>query len=189
MVKSPVTLRSPPSWISTLREAKVTAGSARRGKITHRLALPPRWRRALRLPALHREVALDAELRDLPVRPLEVGAAAALPDTGMRGVVAQAIDPANGAAVYAAAVDREGDGAAMARGPGGGALALAVALGGTGDDLAAVVGRKFNHVGKLPAEHVIRRFEADEQNIQHPCCEATCIAVTKFAAPGTRRPD
>src|SRR5213078_1201824 len=44
MVRSPVTLRSPPSWISTLREAKVTAGSARRGKITHRLALPPRWR-------------------------------------------------------------------------------------------------------------------------------------------------
>ena len=86
------------------------------GETAHRLALPPRWRRALRLPALHRGVALDAELRDLPpVRPLEVAAAAALPDTGMRGVVAQAIDPADGAAVYAAAVDRDGEGAAVAR--------------------------------------------------------------------------
>jgi hypothetical protein len=86
------------------------------GETVHRLALPPRWRRALRLPALHRGVAVDAELRDLPpVRPLDVTGAAALPDTGMRGVVAHAIDPGDAAAVYAVAVDRAGQGAAVAR--------------------------------------------------------------------------
>ena len=76
------------------------------GEIAHRLALPPRWRRSLRLPALRRGVAVDAELRDLPpVRPLDVTGAVALPDTGMRGVAGHAIDPADGAAVYAIAVD------------------------------------------------------------------------------------
>ncbi len=82
------------------------------GEIAHRRALPPRWRRALRLPALHRGVAVDAELRDLPpVRPLDRAAAVELPGAGMRGVVAHAIDPADGAALYAIAVDGAEQGA------------------------------------------------------------------------------
>ena len=86
------------------------------GETAHRVALPPRWNRALRLPGLGSGVALDAELRDLPaVRPLEPAGAVALPDTGMRGVIAHALDPADGAALYAIAIDREGQGAAVAR--------------------------------------------------------------------------
>jgi len=86
------------------------------GETARRLALPPRWNRALRLPGLGPGVALDAELRDLPaVRPLDLAAAVALPDTGTRGVIAHAIDPADGAALYAIAVDREGERAAVAR--------------------------------------------------------------------------
>jgi outer membrane protein assembly factor BamB len=82
------------------------------GETARRLALPPRWRRALRLPALGRGVAAFAELRDLPpVEPLDVAAAVALPDTGMRGAVAQAIDPADGAALYVVAVDGGAEGA------------------------------------------------------------------------------
>jgi hypothetical protein len=82
------------------------------GEIAHRRALPPRWRRALRLPALHRGVAVDAELRDLPpVRPLDAAAAVALPGAGMRGAAAHVIDPADGAALYAIAVDGAGQGA------------------------------------------------------------------------------
>lgn len=86
------------------------------GEAPRRLALPPPWRRPLRLPARHRGVALDAELRDLPpVLPLDVAAAVALPDTGMLGVTAHAIDPADGAALYAIAVDRSDQGGAVAR--------------------------------------------------------------------------
>lgn len=82
------------------------------GEIAHRRALPPRWQRALRLPALHRGVAVDAELRDLPpVKPLDAGAGIALPGAGMRGAVAHAIDPADGAALYAIAVDGADQGA------------------------------------------------------------------------------
>ncbi|HEU4734364.1 MAG TPA: hypothetical protein VFT22_41010 [Kofleriaceae bacterium] len=86
------------------------------GETAHRLALPPRWRRGLRLPSLRRGVPLDAELRDLPaVLPLDTAGAIALPDTGMRGVVAYALDPGDGAAVYAVAVDHAGERAAVAR--------------------------------------------------------------------------
>jgi hypothetical protein len=82
------------------------------GEIAHRWTLPPRWRRALRLPALHRGVAVDAELRDLPpVRPLDPAAAVELPGAGMSGVVAHAIDPADGAALYAIALDGAEQGA------------------------------------------------------------------------------
>lgn len=76
------------------------------GETAHRRALPPRWRRSLRVPALRRGVAVDAELRDLPpVLPLDTVAAVALPDTGMRAVTALALDPRDGAAVYAIAID------------------------------------------------------------------------------------
>lgn len=71
----------------------------------HRFALPPRWPHRLRL-ARRAGVALAAELRDLPEpRALELVHAAALPDTGARGVAAYALDPADGAALYAVALD------------------------------------------------------------------------------------
>ena len=80
----------------------------------HRLALPPPWRRALRLPR-QMGVAVDAELRDLPpVAPLG-NTAFALPDTGMRAIGGVALDPADGAALYALAIDREGERAVVAR--------------------------------------------------------------------------
>ncbi|HET9625244.1 MAG TPA: PQQ-binding-like beta-propeller repeat protein [Kofleriaceae bacterium] len=71
-----------------------------------RLAMPPRWRRKLRVPPLRPGVAIDAELRDLPpVLPLDAAGAVAQPDTGMRAVAAHALDPDDPAAVYAIAVD------------------------------------------------------------------------------------
>ena len=86
------------------------------GETVHRFALPPRWARHLRPPPRGAGIALDAELRDLPpVLPLEAGAAIALPDTGMYAVTGHAIDPSDGAAVYAIAVDRDGERAAVAR--------------------------------------------------------------------------
>lgn len=105
---------------AVLGDAAVLASSwiGSPGEIVHRLALPPRPGRALRLPGLEPGVAVPAELRDLPpVRPLDLTASIALPDTGMRGVVAHALDPADAAAVYAIAVDRAVDraGAVVAR--------------------------------------------------------------------------
>jgi hypothetical protein len=80
------------------------------GEIAHRRGLPPRWRRALRLPVLHRGVAVDAELRDLPVvQPLDAGAAVALVGGGR--AAGHAIDPADGATLYAIAIDGAGQGA------------------------------------------------------------------------------
>ncbi|MEO7733428.1 MAG: hypothetical protein ABIY55_20870, partial [Kofleriaceae bacterium] len=93
-----------------------TSWSGAAGETVHRFALPPRWTRRLRLPAVRGGVALDAELRDLPaVRPLELGAAIAQLDTAMHGVAAHALDPADGAAVYAIAIDRDGERASVAR--------------------------------------------------------------------------
>jgi hypothetical protein len=86
------------------------------GETVHRLALPPRWSRTLRLPALRRGVAVDAELRDLPpVVGLDVAGAVAQPDTDMHAVIAHAIDPRDGAAVYAIAVERSGGPGAVLR--------------------------------------------------------------------------
>ena len=86
------------------------------GETLRRVALPPRWNRRLRLPAMRGGVALDAELRDLPPElPLAVAGGIAQPDTGMYGVAGHAIDPSDGAALYAIAVDRSGERAAVAR--------------------------------------------------------------------------
>lgn len=85
------------------------------GETVHRLALPPPWRRHLRLPPQRRGVAVPAELRDLPpVVALDLAGAVAQPDTGMQAVPAHAIDPSDGAAVYAIASNGRG-GAAVAR--------------------------------------------------------------------------
>ena len=102
-------------------DALITAGwTGSPGETAHRLAVPPRWRRSLRVPPPRRGLAVDAELRDLPpVLPLDPAAAVALPDTGMRAVAALAVDPGDAAAVFALAVDatggRAGERAAVAR--------------------------------------------------------------------------
>jgi hypothetical protein len=89
-------------------------GSA--GEVAHRRALPPRLRRTLRLPGVARGVAVDAELRDLPpLVPLALAAAIAQPGTATHAVAAHAIDPRDGAALYAVAIDRPGEPAAVAR--------------------------------------------------------------------------
>jgi hypothetical protein len=103
---------------AVLGEASLIAttwlGSA--GETAHRLALPPRWRRNLRLPPRHRGVAVDAELRDLPLAvPLDATRAVAQPDTGMYAVPAHAIDPEDGTAIYAIAINQGGSSAAVAR--------------------------------------------------------------------------
>lgn len=85
------------------------------GETVHRLALPAPLARPLRLLPRRPGVALDAELRDLPpVAPLDVSAAIPQVDTGMHAVVGRAIDATNGAAIYAIAVDRDGERAAVA---------------------------------------------------------------------------
>jgi len=86
------------------------------GEVVHRLGLPSWIHRAVRVPLPPRGLAVDAELRDLPpVGALDLAAAIAQPDTGMRAVIAHALDPADGAALYAVAVDRSGERAAVAR--------------------------------------------------------------------------
>jgi outer membrane protein assembly factor BamB len=84
----------------------VTSWLGSPGEVVHRRGLPPPRRRRLRLPPRHRGVAVDAELRDLPpVASLDLAGAVALPDTGMHAVTGLAIDPRDGAAVYAIAID------------------------------------------------------------------------------------
>jgi len=86
------------------------------GETLRRVGLPPRWNRRLRLPPLRGGVAVDAELRDLPpVLPLALAGGITQPDTGMYAVAGHAIDPSDGAALYAIAVDRNGERAAVAR--------------------------------------------------------------------------
>jgi hypothetical protein len=93
-----------------------SSGAGSPGETVHRFALPPRWNLPLWLPPRRSGVAAFAELRDLPaVRPLELGASIALPDTGMYAIGGHAIDPRDGAAVYAIAIDVNGERAGVAR--------------------------------------------------------------------------
>ena len=88
----------------------VTSWLGSPGEVVHRRGLPPPWRRRLRLPPRRRGVAVDAELRDLPpVVSLDLAGAVALPDTGMHAVTGLAIDPRDGAAVYAIAIDERSE--------------------------------------------------------------------------------
>jgi len=101
----------------------VTSWLGSPGEATHRLLLPPPWHRRLRLPSRHPGVAADAELRDLPpVAALDVAGAVAQPDTGMHAVTAVAIDPGDGAAIYAIAIEARG--ADPDGGPGRGAAVV-----------------------------------------------------------------
>jgi hypothetical protein len=93
-----------------------TRWTGRPGETVRRMALPPRLARALRLPPRHPGVAVDAELRDLPpVVALDLAGAITQPDTGTHGVVGHALDPEDAAALYAVAVDRAGERAALVR--------------------------------------------------------------------------
>ncbi len=96
--------------------AATWTGSA--GETVHRLGLPARHRRALRLPRRD-AVAPPAELRALPApAPLAAGAVIAKPDTAMHAVVDAALDPADPAALYAVTLERPADdarGAGVAR--------------------------------------------------------------------------
>ncbi|MEO8704121.1 MAG: hypothetical protein ABI867_28980 [Kofleriaceae bacterium] len=72
----------------------------------HRVELPERSRRVVRVPAQRAGVALPAELRDLPASaPLESTHAIAKADTGKHAVAAIALDPGEPAVVYAAALE------------------------------------------------------------------------------------
>jgi hypothetical protein len=78
------------------------------GETVHRLGLPVRHRRALRLPR-RAGVEVPAELRDLPApvaAPLDAGAAITRPGAAMHAVADAAIDPADPAVVYAVTLER-----------------------------------------------------------------------------------
>ena len=73
-----------------------------------RVGLPPRYTRVLRLPARTPGVAVPAELRDLPdPKPLDVGAAIALPDTGKHTVGAVIVDPVEPAVLYTVPLEQQ----------------------------------------------------------------------------------
>ncbi len=94
---------------AVLGEDAVLAASwnGSQGETVRRYGLPPRYPRTLRVPPRHPGVARAAELRDLPaVQPLDVAAAIAKPDTGKHGIADLAIDPQNGAVVYAVALEQ-----------------------------------------------------------------------------------
>jgi hypothetical protein len=84
------------------------------GEIAHRIALPERYRKHLRVPPMRPAVAVPAELRDLPATAaLEIADAIAKPDTGTYAVTAVALDPFE-PAVFATTLERAPDDTATA---------------------------------------------------------------------------
>ncbi|HSK04279.1 MAG TPA: hypothetical protein VK932_23660, partial [Kofleriaceae bacterium] len=80
----------------------------------HRIGLPGRLRRALRL-VRRAPVAVPAELRDLPApAPLAADAVIDKPDTAMHDVAGAALDPADPAVVYAVTLEGPPDDARAA---------------------------------------------------------------------------
>lgn len=77
------------------------------GETVHRIAMPAKYARALRVPLPRSGVALpDAELRDLPgLVDVDGGGAVTRPDTAKRAVAAISLDAYETHVVYAAAVD------------------------------------------------------------------------------------
>ncbi len=76
------------------------------GESVHRIGLPARTRRVLRVPEDRVGVALPAELRDLPPPlPIDLSKAIAKPDTGKHAVDAIALDPYESATLYAVALE------------------------------------------------------------------------------------
>lgn len=87
------------------RSAIASTWSGSAGETAHRIGLPARLRRALRLPRAT-PIAVPAELRDLPPVQSARGAEIAKPELAMRGVAAAAIDPENSALIYAVTLER-----------------------------------------------------------------------------------
>ena len=86
------------------------------GETVRRLALPAAAAPRAAAAGDAGGVTVAAELRDLPaVLPLDVAGAMAQADTGMPGVSAHAIDPADGAALYAIALESRRAGRGGAR--------------------------------------------------------------------------
>lgn len=80
------------------------------GETVRRIGLPARYARVLRIPPRHPGVAVTAELRDLPeVKPADLSAMIALPDTAKHSIPAVAIDPREGSVVYAVVLERAPD--------------------------------------------------------------------------------
>jgi hypothetical protein len=76
------------------------------GETVHRIGLPARSRRVLRVPGDRPGVALPAELRDLPAATaLDEARVIPKPDTGKHAVSAIALDPYEPATVYAVAIE------------------------------------------------------------------------------------
>jgi hypothetical protein len=89
-------------------------GSA--GETVHRIAIPPPWRRALRIPGRAPPVGVPAELRDLPgVEPLASTEVYARPDAGKHAVAAVALDPIDPDVLYAIAIEADTAPAGLAR--------------------------------------------------------------------------
>jgi outer membrane protein assembly factor BamB len=80
------------------------------GETVHRVAIPGRYRRQLRVSGPGRGLVVPAELRDLPALvDVDAGAVRAKADAGQHGVAAVAIDPVDVHLVYAAALDHAPD--------------------------------------------------------------------------------
>ncbi|HEY5920042.1 MAG TPA: hypothetical protein VIV11_00165 [Kofleriaceae bacterium] len=80
------------------------------GEVVHRIAIPERYRKKLRVPSLRPAVAVPAELRDLPVpATLDVAAAIAKTDTAKHAVSTVALDPIESTWVYASTLERAPD--------------------------------------------------------------------------------
>ena len=76
------------------------------GENVHRIAIPPRYARGLRVPAAPTPVAVTAELRDLPaVVDVDANAAIAKPDSGKHAVLAMTLDPLDANVGYAAMLE------------------------------------------------------------------------------------
>lgn len=81
------------------------------GETVHRISIPTKYKRVLRVPQPRPGVALpDAELRDLPeLVDIDGGGAVTRPDTAKRAVAAISLDAYEPHVVYAAALDHDPD--------------------------------------------------------------------------------
>ncbi|MBS1121266.1 MAG: hypothetical protein H6Q90_3494 [Deltaproteobacteria bacterium] len=95
-----------------LGDDAILAGSwaGSQGEAVHRIGLPARSRRVLRVPLDGPGIAPPAELRDLPAAvPLDPATGFGKPDTGKHAVGAIALDPHDSSTVYAVALEAVAD--------------------------------------------------------------------------------
>ncbi|MGE0869618.1 MAG: hypothetical protein AB7P03_13720 [Kofleriaceae bacterium] len=92
---------------AVLGDAAILGATSSGAQTVHRLGLPGRYPRVLRLPSRRAGVAVPAELRDLPpVTAIDDAAVIPSNDAHASSVTAVAIDPMNGAVVYATPHDQ-----------------------------------------------------------------------------------